>query len=79
MNIELLFAPTYSSEFNPIERLWAIAKKKFTQQLALTHETSIGRIRRLIQESIATSSQRILRDHVNRCMARMYRVLDQSN
>ena len=28
-----LFLPTYSSELNPIERLWSIVKRKWTQNL----------------------------------------------
>ena len=30
-----LFLPTYSSELNPIERLWSIVKRKWTQNLHL--------------------------------------------
>lgn len=29
------FLPTYSSELNPIERLWSIVKRKWTQNLHL--------------------------------------------
>ena len=32
-NFKELFLPTYSSELNPIERLWAIVKRKWTQHL----------------------------------------------
>ena len=32
-NFKELFLPTYSSELNPIERLWAIVKRKWTQRL----------------------------------------------
>ena len=28
-----MFLPTYSSELNPIERLWSIVKRKWTQNL----------------------------------------------
>ena len=31
LGIELVFNGTYSSEYNPIERLWAWAKKRFVQ------------------------------------------------
>jgi transposase len=30
-----LFVPTYTSELNPIERLWSIVKRKWTQNLHL--------------------------------------------
>ena len=32
-NFKELFLPTYSSELNPIERLWAIMKRKWIQYL----------------------------------------------
>ena len=32
-NFKELFLPTYSSELNPIERLWAIVKRKLIQHL----------------------------------------------
>ena len=32
-NFKELFLPTYSSELNPIERLWSIVKRKWTQHL----------------------------------------------
>jgi transposase len=31
--LTFIFAPIYSSEYNPIERLWAMAKRLFTQKL----------------------------------------------
>lgn len=31
LGIELVFNGTYSSEYNPIERLWAWAKKRFVR------------------------------------------------
>ena len=32
-NFKEFFLPTYSSELNPIERLWSIVKRKWTQHL----------------------------------------------
>jgi len=32
---KVLFLPTYSSTLNPIERLWSILKRKWTQNLQL--------------------------------------------
>jgi len=32
-NFKELFLPTYSSELNPIERLWSVVKPKWTQHL----------------------------------------------
>ena len=32
LNIELVFNGIYSSEFNPIERLWAWSKARFTKR-----------------------------------------------
>lgn len=33
-NVTLVFAPAYSSEYNPIERLWALSKAIFTKRIA---------------------------------------------
>ncbi len=39
-NIELVFNAAYSSEYNPIERLWALAKRTFQIKLAATNDHS---------------------------------------
>ncbi len=37
-NIGLLFLPPYSPELNPVENIWAILKRKFTNKLCKTLE-----------------------------------------
>jgi transposase len=54
-NIELLFNGTYSSEYNPIERLWAWSKQRFQKQCVddgpyhLQH-----RMERLVEEIVTS-------------------------
>ena len=38
--IELVFNAAYSSEYNPIERLWALSKRIFQRKLAETNDHS---------------------------------------
>ena len=73
MNIELLYSPTYSSEYNPIERLWLLAKLIFrrllvTAEINLKHEETL---RRLIRRCIDESSTVTLCKHIKTCKKRM--------
>jgi transposase len=54
-NIVLVFAPPYSSEFNPIERLWALSKQLFTKKIAIIEPVNQIEVRRLVEESIEQS------------------------
>jgi len=51
-NIYLLFLPPYSPELNPAEKMWAILKRKFTNQLF----KSLKEIGEFIEQSIKNIS-----------------------
>ena len=71
LNLKLIFAPTYSSEYNPIERLWAIAKMEFTKLLATATDFKHSTIVTLIELAIILVPTRVLEQHVVRCLAMM--------
>jgi transposase len=71
--IKLLFTPPYSSEYAPIERLWALAKVIFRRELLQDdkHKLKQCQVRKLVELSIDQSSQKALASHVQRCRTRM--------
>ena len=67
-NIVLIFNASYSSEVNPIERVWSIAKRSFaTKVLSITNFKSESIILQAINESINEVSAKTLELHVRRC------------
>lgn len=71
-NIELLFNAPYSSELNPIERLWGFAKRKFSTEII--SESSWGNkaeIAALVMRSVLTVEASSLAAHVQKCLVRM--------
>ena len=69
---EFIFNAAYSSVYNPIERLWAIAKR----QLALDFITEANykdkeQIKALVVKSILQASESTLTKHVFACLRLM--------
>ena len=68
-NIELLFNGTYSSTFNPIERLWAWAKRRFQAKCvesAPYHRQE--RMRQLVTEVVHADYSAGLKKHISTCL-----------
>ena len=71
-NIELVFNGSYSSWYNPIERLWAWAKARFTKRCVdgapyhLQH-----RMRELVESVIREDYTQGLKKRINTCLAGM--------
>lgn len=53
-NISLIFLPPYSPELNPAEKIWAILKRKFTNQLHHSLDEVSNFIKVAIEELTAT-------------------------
>lgn len=56
-NIRLIYLPPYSSEFNPIELLWAFAKRKFRQEIVFMPDLRPKFVERCIIDCVATVSK----------------------
>lgn len=69
--IELVFNAAYSSEYNPIERLWALSKRIFRLKLVATNDHSQANVKRLVLESILEVEPRPIGQHVMKCIRRM--------
>ena len=68
-----LFLPTYSSELNPIERLWSIVKRKWTQNLHLfVDEMSLALTKKVKkkQELLTRSTIERLRETISKYIER---------
>ena len=68
-----LFLPTYSSELNPIERLWSIVKRKWTQNLHLfLDEMSLALTKKVKkkQELLTRSTIERLRETISKYIER---------
>jgi transposase len=57
-NIDLIFCAPYSSEFAPIERLWALAKVIFRRELLQDDSSKLKQceVRKLVEFSMSQSS-----------------------
>lgn len=69
--IELVFNAAYSSEYNPIERLWALSKRIFRLKLAATNDHSQANVKKFVLESILEVPSRPIYHHVMKCIRRM--------
>ena len=71
-NIDQVFNGTYSSTFNPIERLWAFSKRRFIRRCAEGAPYHIqARMRKLVKEVILEDYSSSLRKRVITCMENM--------
>lgn len=78
MRLELLFNGTYSSTFNPIERLWAWAKQRFQKRCvddAPYHNQA--HMRRLVENLVRQDYSHGLKQHIQSCLFNMQQWLDQ--
>ena len=69
LGIELVFNGTYSSEYNPIERLWAWSKHHFTRKCADDapyHNQDA--MRRLVRDVMLYNYRKGLHKHIEKCM-----------
>jgi transposase len=73
--IKLIYNAAYSSEYNPIERLFAVCKRKFRKLLLQTSEVKTQNvIRRLVRQSVTDLDCHAIKSHVNSCIALMKQI-----
>ena len=66
---EFILNAAYSSEYNPIERLWAIAKRQFNRDLITeANYKDKEQIKALVKKSILQASECTLEKHVFACL-----------
>ena len=78
-HIRLLFNSAYSSEFNPIERLWAWSKKDFARTAVLSgayHNQK--QMHDLVRTCILRTSNTAIKVHTLNCLAQMKQWLDEN-
>ena len=78
LHIELLYNATYSSTFNPIERLWAWSKQRFSKRCvggAPYHNQAA--MRRIVAEILEQDYSIGLRKHIRSCLKNMQDWLDR--
>jgi transposase len=69
---EFIFNAAYSSVYNPIERLWAIAKRQFARDLITeANYKDKEQIKALVMKSILHASESTLTKHVFACLRLM--------
>ncbi len=69
---EFIFNAAYSSVQNPIERLWAIAKRQFARDLITeANYKDKEQIKALVMKSILHASESTLEKHVFACLRLM--------
>jgi transposase len=69
---QLIYNGSYSSELNPIERLWAWSKHKFRRDMITTaNYDDVDAIQRLIIESIDAVKPSSLQAHIRTCLRMM--------
>jgi transposase len=65
----LLFNAGYSSQLNPIERLWAISKRQFTKDCVTDADfRNQEQIKALVMKSIIESSSETLKKKIHACL-----------
>ena len=68
-NQELVFNAPYSSEFNPVEQLWAHAKKYFRRELLdVVDFNKQATINALVEESLLQVRSETLKSWVYKCV-----------
>ena len=69
---EFIFNAAYSSVYNHIERLWAIAKRQFARDLITdANYNDKEQIKALVMKSILQASDKTLEKHVFACLRLM--------
>ena len=69
---EFIFNAAYSIVYNPIERLWAIAKRQFARDLITeANYKDKEQIKALVMKSILHASESTLEKHVFACLRLM--------
>ena len=72
LHIELLYNATYSSTYNPIERIWAWSKQRFTKIcVAGAPYHNQARMRRIVAEILEQDYSSGLRKHIASCLKNM--------
>lgn len=71
-NQVLIFNASYSSHLNPIERLWAVAKRQFTKDCVTDADFRLQEeVKALVKKSILEASSETLEKHVFSCLKLM--------
>jgi hypothetical protein len=75
----LIFNAAYSSEYNPIERLWAITKKDFYKEILSDRSKTTTQeiVEEFIKRSLERDSSDHLQKHVKSCLQSMNAWLNQ--
>lgn len=69
-NQELYFNAAYSSHLNPIERLWALAKRQFRKDcITAVDFASQAEIQALVAKNVLEASRSCLEKHVHVCLS----------
>lgn len=71
--IKLYLNAPYSSEFNAVERLWALSKRLFTRKLVQLNVNRVlnSKAQELVAESINQVNPAALKNHVEACLHRL--------
>ena len=68
----LIFNASYSSHLNPIERLWAVAKRQFIKDCVINADFKMQEeVKALVKKSILEASSETLKKHVYACLKLM--------
>ena len=78
-NLVLHYNPTYSSHLNPIERLWALAKRQFIKDCATDSDfANQAEVEAFVGKCIMTASRETLEKHVYGCLRLMIKELAEA-
>jgi transposase len=70
-NISIIYAPTYSSQYNPVEICWLLLKRIF-RKLLVTETSDLAKfsnVENLVRLSIEQSDERVIQRHVQKCLS----------